>query len=712
MASQLVLASNDPTLMDFYFPLDESSGSRYSAKGGYTLADNATVTSAAGKMYTNAASFARASSEYLSHAGDAVLRGAAAGWWRAGWFYLDTLPGATQNVVVTLSGNDGMQIHLNSTPALAVTAGTGAATATDTHGDTLVVSTWYFWYVEYDGALLQCSINAGSLTAGTSLASFSPGSAGFKIGASNTPDNYFNGRMQGICGGDGVLSSDQITALYNLGLGATYPSALMLPSTVCNLLTASDYVVPHHGTPGLGAPEARRVWSPRWKYGFDELDAVSYGNRTAELAVHITGTTHDDLITNYNNVVAVLADAERYRESGGGHGKPATLTVQVNGQTSAVVYDVLGGELDAHNPFTITMFGRTANPYLLDGRLRLHLKPFARPYSGTVVTSSAIDNGGGTAGGNLAGTYSLAAPAGQFDAPLRFEYRSASGDTPRWFILGRRTRGNTANFIWVFECENATYTGYTVTVPGGGPTHATAAVATAHNGNVDRISNILAAGSVHVLTFTLTGNIPDFYGEYAVFIRIDAASGTPYALKYQLKYGGASGTAVEVAAVDRTAHLSPDTLLYLGTLKIPDRHVGVHETFTSYLFTVNVGGWSATGATTLDLDCVYLVPVDEAGFTRIEWSAQLSALDRMTLDDTDLRPWTGVLDAARIVQPETPSLPFARTRMRAVPGVANLWLPLAGRTILETDERVFNGHDLTDQFTLEFAYHPLYGAWR
>jgi len=173
-------------------------------------------------VYSNvAAQFTAASSEYLSIAGNADVRGGVASWWRAGWVYLDSV-GAARIIEDCLGSNNGHTIGINSSNQLYVTAGTGSGTQTATHGTALSASTWYFFYVEYDGTNLGVGLNNGALATQALGAAYSPGTNAFGVGSTLAGGDYMNGRMESVCGGDGTLSSGQITALYNNGDGIEY----------------------------------------------------------------------------------------------------------------------------------------------------------------------------------------------------------------------------------------------------------------------------------------------------------------------------------------------------------------------------------------------------------------------------------------------------------------------------------------------------------
>lgn len=168
-----------------------------------------------------AAKFTAANSEYLSHAGNATLRGSATGWWRAGWLYLDSL-NTWKTLFSTLAGNDGIRIRVSNASKLRCEAGDGSAVQSVIHTSAFSADTWYFWYAEYDGTDLNISFNDGTpVSAGASFA-FSPGAQVCLVGGGIGPIQTWDGGMQSLCGDDGTLSAANITALYAAGAGLAY----------------------------------------------------------------------------------------------------------------------------------------------------------------------------------------------------------------------------------------------------------------------------------------------------------------------------------------------------------------------------------------------------------------------------------------------------------------------------------------------------------
>ena len=170
----------------------------------------------------DSALFVAGSSEHFTHVGSAVLRGGST-WHRWGFFNL-TNTGTRRVLQSCLSGNTGYEVEVTSGNVLKVTVGIGTSTVAATHGTTLSSATWYLWEANCDGTSAGIALNGGSFTTqalGVG-ASYSPGTAAWKIGATTVPDNYWNGSQEECGGGNTILTSGQRTTLYNSGNGVTY----------------------------------------------------------------------------------------------------------------------------------------------------------------------------------------------------------------------------------------------------------------------------------------------------------------------------------------------------------------------------------------------------------------------------------------------------------------------------------------------------------
>lgn len=217
-----------------WWELGETSGTRSDSHGSFHLTDNNTVGSAAGKV-GNAASFARASSESLSHADHADLSVGDADCTFAGWVYLDSKPGA--DVAICSKDRPGAQgdgewylSHSHSPDRFAFTVfgASGFGSGTGVNANTLgspSTGTWYFVVAWHDSVnnLIGISVNDGTPdTAAHSAGIYDGSSSVFRLGADGYATDYFDGRIDQFGFWKRVLSSGERTALYNGGAGLSY----------------------------------------------------------------------------------------------------------------------------------------------------------------------------------------------------------------------------------------------------------------------------------------------------------------------------------------------------------------------------------------------------------------------------------------------------------------------------------------------------------
>lgn len=211
--------------------LNESSGSRYdSTANDNTLSDNATVTSATGKIGT-AADFEKDNSEYLSindasqtgldFTGDITLEA---------FFKLETVPSrgayygypfiskwlATGNqrsygfaYSQDASGNLGYAMY---------TCENGTSATFGWHNIDLSADTWYHVAYVYDASAGTCEIYHNGSSVGTITGlktSLYSGSGQVQVGAMLANTDYFDGLIDNLVMSNTTRSSDWITAEYN-----------------------------------------------------------------------------------------------------------------------------------------------------------------------------------------------------------------------------------------------------------------------------------------------------------------------------------------------------------------------------------------------------------------------------------------------------------------------------------------------------------------
>lgn len=213
------IASSLLTGLIAFWKLGEASGTRSDSVGSNHLADNNTVTQAAGKI-GNAAQFTAVNQEWLNiliSGSDLLLSNQ--NFTLSCWIYLDT----SQVSVNWLDQRPGFSLYtLSSTPRLFI-EGTGSAEAV--WGSALSTSTWYHiacWHEQGTG--VSISVNNGTPVFTSYAGGIINTATYFNIGAySDGSAGWIDGRVDAVGIWHRLLTADERTALYNGGAGIEYP---------------------------------------------------------------------------------------------------------------------------------------------------------------------------------------------------------------------------------------------------------------------------------------------------------------------------------------------------------------------------------------------------------------------------------------------------------------------------------------------------------
>lgn len=211
-----------------YWKLDESSGDAADSVGGFTLTNANTTTYSTGKI-NNCGSFDASLTQYLYHADDAALRPTTSftftGWakWTGSIFVPVILAKQT-------SDSAGYVLYVDTFNSNKLTWGVDDSTnfRVDLHStNSTSADTWFFFVVWYDSDNNQTGMsvdNGTPVTTGITGITQDSGSE-FRIGARYYPGSNipFNGLIDEVGFWTKVLSSDEITQLYNGGAGLSYP---------------------------------------------------------------------------------------------------------------------------------------------------------------------------------------------------------------------------------------------------------------------------------------------------------------------------------------------------------------------------------------------------------------------------------------------------------------------------------------------------------
>lgn len=221
-----------------YWKLDETSGTRSDSHGSNNLTDNNTVTYTASGKINNAGTFTAANSEYLSIT-DASQTGLdiTTDLTISAWMYITSAPtsGNEYTLVSKLSGSSssyGLRYFNNGgTLQLAAFMYDSSAPTTNINYNknvTLSTSTWNHIVYTFKSSTSTAEFYVNGSSIGTvtdaSANDINNSTAKFTIGAAFEGANRFmNGNLDEIGIWSRVITSGEVTSLYNSGSGFAYP---------------------------------------------------------------------------------------------------------------------------------------------------------------------------------------------------------------------------------------------------------------------------------------------------------------------------------------------------------------------------------------------------------------------------------------------------------------------------------------------------------
>ncbi len=352
------------------------------------------------------------------------------------------------------------------------------------------------------------------------------------------------------------------------------------------------------------------------------------------MTLHILGASadglHDNFVLLYRALLAAEANAAVERE--GGSYTPVYLQYQLNGATSLVQSEVAGGNPEAIQSYFSGLLQRNAVrevPIVL--RRRAY---FEEASAQALVSSSAINNNG--SGVSLSGV------RGDLPAPLYVKARTSIANQDR-LIAGIKWRGTVANFVCKYEAEGYSARGANVADLAGGATFSGAGT------NAQRWTPSGATTLQRLLLWNLTTNVVDQIGTYGVYARVKDNKPTPNKVRLRARgaiYDGTNYTFGDYADYAKACVTANGTLelVYCGAVTFPSVEMG---SSTPNGFALELLGEADSGATTLDLDCVYLMPLERpavgaalngAGVVTMSKDAGTGALPDMVLDANDRVP--------------------------------------------------------------------------
>jgi hypothetical protein len=213
-------SSSSPLLTDLaaYWKLDDLTWS--DSVGSNNLTNNGGVTVGTPKLGAGSAEFDGTNTLSLASTPAVTLDGTTS-FTLAGWFRTSST--ATQTVVGKKDGaspsTEYILLLLSSGTSLRWDVGSDNVTASTI----LSINTWYFFVAQYDTTSGNCgiSVNAGSFA--TTSATPATISNPFYIGSRDNTLSFFEGVIDEVGIWKRLLTSGEISDLYNSGSGLSYP---------------------------------------------------------------------------------------------------------------------------------------------------------------------------------------------------------------------------------------------------------------------------------------------------------------------------------------------------------------------------------------------------------------------------------------------------------------------------------------------------------
>jgi len=215
-----------------FWEMEASSGTRYDAHNGNDLTDNNSVTSATG-IVGNAADFETGNSEYLSVADNTSLSVGDIDFTWALWIKLESKISGGYMIFSKTASSSTIEYELrcDGDAIISMEKSSDGSTGNEqraTWGSALNTGTWYFVIGYHDAGSneLGISINNGTMVTASVLAGVYDGTAPLTFGYPTWAQaaNYYDGLIDQVGFWKRLLTTDEITSLYNGGAGRSYAS--------------------------------------------------------------------------------------------------------------------------------------------------------------------------------------------------------------------------------------------------------------------------------------------------------------------------------------------------------------------------------------------------------------------------------------------------------------------------------------------------------
>lgn len=212
-----------------YWNLDEASLNRFDSFGYNNLQDVNTVTSTTGKVGT-AAQFASANSEVLSSIDSAAFSQGDTDFSVVAWINITTTTASDWDIVSQYgaAGNRSWMIYYSGSTNRLIfiysNNGTAASSVSANNFGAPSTATWMMVYAYHDsvGNVVGISINNGSANTTSHTTGGFNSTYSLDFGSGNGRTVFYNGLLDEVGLWRKVLTSQEITDLYNGGTGQTY----------------------------------------------------------------------------------------------------------------------------------------------------------------------------------------------------------------------------------------------------------------------------------------------------------------------------------------------------------------------------------------------------------------------------------------------------------------------------------------------------------
>jgi hypothetical protein len=210
-----------------FWELEEASGTRNDSHGSNHLTDNNTVAQGTGKV-GNCADFESSNSESLSRADNTDLSTGDIDFTVVAWVKQETQI-AAQAIMAKRSSLTNREYSLEAladgTPRFVVFNSSGTQISVVQWGSILSVGSFQFVVAWHDATAntINIQVDNGTPVSAADGGTIADTTSIFRIGAVNdTPAVFFDGLIDQVGFWKRVLTSDELTELYNAGAGLSY----------------------------------------------------------------------------------------------------------------------------------------------------------------------------------------------------------------------------------------------------------------------------------------------------------------------------------------------------------------------------------------------------------------------------------------------------------------------------------------------------------